>query len=444
MRSSKRANRPSLHPTSSLNSPLNKLKRWIFLFAILSFADVTTFAAATATFDGNTPLAWSALMARSEMIRRGTSLDFGANPDAHWDYASGLFADALQRLGSETSDGTFAVFGNKIVDSFVTPQGEIRTYRKDEFNLDSIEPGKAVLADYLLTHGVRLRRAAADLRDQLAKQPRTQAGVFWHKQRYRQQVWLDGLYMAQPFYAEYSRIFGDQDSLADVARQIIATDSILYNRQTGLYFHGWDQSRDQPWADKATGLSSSYWSRAIGWYSMAVTDVLDSLREGTPGEKSVREIANRVAAGITRWQDSGSGVWWQVTDQGSRRGNYLEASASSMFVYALAKGVNRGYLNRSAYYDEIVRGYAGLVRQFVRRNPDGSASLLNCCSVAGLGGTPGANGRPRDGSFSYYVGEPVVENDLKAIAPFILAGIETQEMLSHTYKIQGSSSPRPP
>jgi unsaturated rhamnogalacturonyl hydrolase len=385
---------------------------------------------AAARFDGASPLEWSVLLARSEKARRGTSLDFSKNSGAHWDYASGLFADSLQRLGAEISDRAFNDYGAAIVDSFITGQGEIRTYRPEEFNLDSVEPGRALLTSYSETHEERLRRAIDLLRTQLARQPRTGRGVFWHKLRYREQVWLDGLYMAQPFHAECGKAFGEPDEIADASSQLAAADSILYDRRSGLYYHGWDESRQEQWADRATGLSPTFWSRAIGWFSMAVVDVLDSLPAAMPGTASVRDIEGRVAGGLVRWQDPVAGVWWQVTDQGARSGNYLEASASSMFVYALAKGVNRGYLPRAQYERAVLRGYAGLIREFVRRDLDGRISLTHCCSVAGLGGASATGGRPRDGSFGYYVGEPVVDNDLKAVAPFILAGMETERMMS--------------
>jgi unsaturated rhamnogalacturonyl hydrolase len=404
---------------------MNALPRLLLVAALSAGA-----ARAELSFDGASPLGWSTLLARSEMARRGNSLEFGRSPGAHWDYASGLFADSLQRLGAETSERAFSEYGAAIVDSYVTGEGEIRTYRPDEFNLDSVEPGRALLASYLATHEERLRKAAALLQAQLARQPRTEGGIFWHKLRYREQVWLDGLYMAQPFHAQFGSEFGEPGAPADAARQLAEADSILYEPRSGLYYHGWDQSRREPWADKATGRSPSFWSRATGWYSMAVVDVLDSLPAASPTAAPVRDVEARVAAGVARWQDPATGVWWQVTDQGARPGNYLEASASSMFVYALAKGINRGYLPRAQYERAVLRGYAGLVREFVRMDPGGGASLKHCCSVAGLGGAPGPGGRPRDGSFGYYVGEPVVENDLKGVAPFILAGIETQRMLS--------------
>jgi unsaturated rhamnogalacturonyl hydrolase len=381
-------------------------------------------------FDGATPLEWSVRLARSEMARRGASLNFGGAPRARWDYASGLFADALERLGSETAGGKFGEYGAAIVDSYVSEQGAIRTYSLDDFNLDSVEPGRALLASYFGTHEERLRKAAELLRRQLALQPRTAPGIFWHKLRYRDQVWLDGLYMAQPFYAAFGEAFGEPAALADVARQVAAADSILYDPGSGLYYHGWDQGRRQAWADRATGRSPSFWSRSIGWYAMAVVDVLDWLPDAGGGTGAVREIEGRAARGVARWQDPSTGVWWQVTDQGARPGNYLESSASSMFVYALAKGVNRGYLSRQMYEAAILRGYGGLIREFVRKGPDGEFSLVHCCSVAGLGNAAGVDGRTRSGSFDYYVSEPIVDNDLKGVAPFILAGIETGRMLS--------------
>ncbi len=377
------------------------------------------------TFDGAAPLAWSVRLARDEMARRGDTLDYGVGP-ARWDYTTGLFDLALLRLAARTGDAAFAQQAERTIGSFVTPEGAIRTYRAEDFNLDMILSGRAMFLLWDRTHDVRYRQAAALLRIQLDRQPRTSEGGFWHKQRYPDQMWLDGLYMAGPFYAEYAARTGEASAFDDVARQILVVGRHTYDPQTGLFRHGWDEARRQAWADPKTGMSPEPWGRSEGWYAMALVDVLDHLPATHPEVDAIAGMLRKLADGLVRWQDPASGLWWQVLDKGGRTGNYLESSASSMFVYALAHAVNQGYLPRT-FAAAAEKGYAGLIRDRVKVDAGGRVNLTQMCEVGGLGYTTAA-GRPRDGTFDYYVSEPIVANDLKGIGPFILAGIEMDRL----------------
>ena len=286
-----------------------------------------------------------------------------------------------------------------------------------------------MLALWQITHDERYQKAAALLRRQLDTQPRTAAGGFWHKQRYPHQMWLDGLYMSGPFYAEYTKLFdGPVSDYDDVAKQIRLVAAHTYDPATGLFYHAWDESKEQPWANKDTGTSSNFWGRAIGWYAMALVDVLDYFPTNHPARPEIIATFQKLCEGVVKYQDPKTELWYQVLDQGNRKGNYLEATVSSMFVYAMAKGVNHGYLPQN-YEPAIEKGYQGIIEHLVKNNGDRKWSLTQCCSVAGLGGTP-SNGHARDGSFDYYVSEPIVSNDLKGVGPFILAGIELQHLLS--------------
>jgi len=380
---------------------------------------------------GFTPLQWSVQMAKSEMARRGTKSDFVEGGRASWEYTMGLLAYSLEQLGGQTGDAEIRGYGERLVGSFIAPDGTIRTYRADEYNIDMIPPGRVVLALYERTKEERFRRAAALLRGQLATHPRTSEGGFWHKNRYPDQMWLDGLYMGSPFLAQYGKTFNEPAAFDDVAKQIILMDRHGYDPKTGLFYHAWDEKRVQAWANKKTGQSPNFWGRAVGWYGMAIVDSLDDLPPTLDRElAAIHDILTRWADGVVRWQDPQSGVWYQVLDQGARAGNYLEATASSMFVYTLAKAINRGYLPREKYLSAVQRGYAGLICEFVRVDAGGRVNLTRCCEVAGLGFTS-STGRPRDGSFEYYVSEPIVDNDLKGIGPFILAGAEMQRLLAN-------------
>jgi len=314
------------------------------------------------------------------------------------------------------------------IGSFISNDGQLADYHPAEFQLDAINPGKTVIALYLLTKEERYAKAAALLEEQFLTQPRTFDGGFWHKERYTNQMWLDGLYMGDPFYAEYTKVFhGPATNFDDVAHQFALVKEHLYDAKTGLYYHGWDAAKVQAWANPQTGMSSNFWGRAVGWYAMAIVDTLDFLPKDHPARKELIGQMNDLARGIVKYQDSETGVWWQVMDKGDAKGNYREATASTMFVYALAKAVNDGVLPKS-YTPAILKGYRGLLKEFVRPNDSGGLTLIQCCQVAGLG-FKSMRGGPRDGSFEYYVSEPIVENDNKGVGPFILAGIEVQKMI---------------
>jgi len=377
-------------------------------------------------FNGATPLEWSVKMAKSEMDRRGGTL-FYPDPAARWDYTRGFLSQSLIRLGQRLHDPAVTDFGARIVESFVTPEGGIATYKLEDYNVDNLPPGRGLLLRYEQNKDPRIAQAIRLLRHQLDGQPRTSEGGFWHKQRYPYQMWLDGLFMGATFYAHYGQVFQEPAAIDDVVKQILLMDQHAYDPKTGLHYHAWDEKKIQGWANKETGTSPNFWGRAEGWYAMALADCLDYIPPTQPHVTEVNEVFRRVADGIVRWQDAKTGLWWQVLDQGDRKGNYLEATASCMFVYSLAKGINRGYLSREKYLPAVLKGYEGIVRDLIRQNPSGRIDLTRCCEVAGLGST--SHGRPRDGSFEYYISENIVDNDLKGIPSFVLAGIELDQLL---------------
>ncbi len=403
---------------------------FLFCFALFSVAGVSGAPAIPPrTFSSATPLEWSARLADSVMALRGDAPAWKPGGRARWDYSVGVFTLSLLKLNGQESNPRYVAYSTNVIGSFITDNGNIQTYVADEYQLDSLNSGKTALALWRLTGDGRYQKAAALLRKQFDTQPRTFDGGFWHKQRYTNQMWLDGIYMAEPFYAECAQLFGETNSFDDIARQFRLIDEHTYDAKTGLNYHGWDAAKIQPWANPATGCSSNFWGRADGWYAMALVDVLDYFPTNHPARPQIIATFRKLCAGVVKWQDPQTGLWWQVMDQGNRKGNYLEATASSMFVYALAKGVNHGYLPLA---DAAVaeKGYGGIVKNLITDDGGGIWSLTQCCSVAGLG-VASAAGRPRDGSFDYYVSEPVVKNDLKGVGPFILAGIELQQLANN-------------
>jgi unsaturated rhamnogalacturonyl hydrolase len=253
-------------------------------------------------------------------------------------------------------------------------------------------------------------------------------------------MWLDGLYMGSPFLAGYARTFNEPAAFDEVVRQIRLMDNHAYDAAAGLHYHGWDEKREQDWADPGTGRSASFWGRAIGWYAMSLVDCLDELPENHPGAGELRRIFVRLCEGLIRHQDPPTGLWWQVVDQPNREGNYLESSASAMFVYAMAKGMNRRYLPRDVFHSATVKAYDALVKLRTRTDDAGNLHLTHVCEVSGLG-FKSAKGIPRDGSFAYYISEPVIENDLKGVGPFILAGIEMQRLATTRPEPSASDPP---
>lgn len=341
-----------------------------------------------------------------------------ANRPANWNYEIGVVLMGFERLWRTTGDIRYQQYIQHIIDKFIGEDGKIRTYNLEEYNSDNIPAGRQLLSLYQLRGEAKYKAAAEILRNQVSWQPRNRIGGFWHKLRYPTQMWLDGLYMIEPFYAEYAQMTGRTEDFEDIANQFAWMEKYARDEKTGLLKHGWDESRLQKWADKTTGQSPEFWSRAMGWYLMGLVDVLDVFPENHPRRPELVAILKRLCTGIATYQDPESGVWWQVTDKGGQPGNYLESSGSAMFVYGLAKSIRRGYLSDS-YLPVVKKAFAGLIKTFVETDAQGVVHYTKAVGGAGLGGNP-----YRDGSYEYYIKEPTRPDDLKAIGPFMQACIE--------------------
>jgi unsaturated rhamnogalacturonyl hydrolase len=342
------------------------------------------------------------------------------NPvNSKWAYELGTLLQGVDAVWLNTADARYFNYIKASVDQFVTPDGKIPTFRNDIKELDSILLGRQLLLLYGVTQDKRYLIAANLLIDQLASQPRTASGGYWHKQRYPNQMWLDGLYMAEPFRAEYAHLSHHPAEFSDITHQFALIEEHARDAKTGLLYHGWDESKQQRWANKQTGDSPEFWGRGMGWYMMALVDTIPYYPENDPGKKQLLEYLQRDAAALAKYQDAGSGLWYEVLDKGSAKGNYTESSASSMFVYALAKGVRRGYLPAS-FLANAERGYRGIQSKFVKTDGD-DVSLTGTVSVGGLGGDP-----YRDGTYAYYLSEKVVTNDPKGVGAFLLAAAEME------------------
>lgn len=367
------------------------------------------------------PLPWSRRIADSFIRRHPGGVTYDSlSPDQKWNYEQGLMLIALLEQSRLSGEQKYADFVRANLDLYVDSLGSIRTYNLTDYNIDNIGPGKALLAAYEGTREPKYRRAVDSLLRQLHGQPRTNEGGFWHKKIYPFQMWLDGLFMAQPFLARYAVMFDSSAAFDDIANQFALIDRHTYDEKTGLFYHAWDESRQQRWSDPATGRSPNFWGRAMGWFAMALVDVLDDFPPAHPRRPELVDSFRRLARGVASCQEESSGLWFQVVDQAGREGNYREASASLMFAYSFAKGASRGYLDRE-YLGRARRAFRGVLDSLVTLDPDGSVNLHGTCRGAGLGGTP-----YRDGSFEYYVSEPRRTNDMKGVGPFLRAAIELE------------------
>ncbi|TGD80896.1 glycoside hydrolase family 88 protein [Hymenobacter wooponensis] len=351
------------------------------------------------------------------------SLGLEQNKAARWGYEQGLMLKAVERVWQRTGERKYFDYIVRTINYSLPPDGSsIARFKLEDYNLDNINTGR-VLLTLSQQPGLEQQRyhtAAQLLHKQLEGQPTTKEGGYWHKKRYTHQMWLDGLYMAEPFAAEYSKLFNKPTGFDHVALQFAQVEKHLVDAKTGLLYHGYDESREQQWANKTTGQSPNFWGRGMGWYAMALVDVLDYFPKNHPQRQNLIKYLQRLAPVLAKYQDPKTGGWWQVSDQAGRAGNYIETSASCMFVYALQKGVRLGYLDKK-YVAVARRGYQGIVKQFVQPEPDGTLALNGTVSVGGLGGTP-----YRDGSYEYYLSEPLKKNDFKGVGPFIMASVEME------------------
>jgi unsaturated rhamnogalacturonyl hydrolase len=385
-----------------------------FGFGVVAMLGAVTFAAVAQE-------SAAAKMAATVMKQWPAGMIATENKPGEWAYEEGVVLDGMAAEWHASADGRDFKYIKAAVDKYIGADGSIKGYPLEAHSLDNIEMGRAVILVYRVTQEAKYYKAAKFIHEQLAVQPRTASGAYWHKQIYPNQVWLDGAYMAEPFHAAYAATFQVPGDFDDIAKELLLMDAKMRDPKTGLLKHGWDESKAMPWADKTTGLSPEAWARAMGWYGTALVDVLDWFPKDHPARPKLIAALNRTAAAIVKYQDKPTGLWWQVLDQGTRPGNFLEASASSMFVYTLAKGARMGYLPLA---DEAAakRGWDGIQKKFVNTDPDGAVTLHGTVKVGGLGGKP-----YRSGTYEYYIGEKVIDQDGKGVGAYLLAGSEMEQ-----------------
>lgn len=394
---------------------------------------------------------YSEWMTHSEMKRVPESymLDFSKKPK--WSYVMGIELESMLDTYLKYGGKDIWEYCKMYTDTMIEPDGTIKGYKIEDYNLDQIRTGHFVARMHELDPEKKTETALRTLIKQMKQQPRTEEGVFWHKAIYAYQVWLDGIFMGLPYSVLTAQEFLTPKEAAKVYDDAIDQVKKTYERtldpKTGLNRHAWDETHEMFWADKETGLSQHCWGRAQGWYTMALIEILDRLPENHPRRNEVIELLRKDLDAVIKWQDKDSGVWYQVMDSPDREGNYKESTASSMFAYALLKAYRKGYLG-SKYRDAGIKAYKGIIDNFIKVNPDSTISLTACCAVAGLG--PGMSdkvkavapkvkeNKRRDGSYEYYLSEQVRDNDAKGIGPFIWASLEMEDL---GYDVNNVGSP---
>lgn len=357
------------------------------------------------------------LFADSEMKRFPEAWQLDHGKRLYFGYSQGLGCLAMLKMWKSTDDEKYLDYVLQWTDTIINDQGEIHLYKMEDYNVDFINSGKVLFDAYRITGDQKYKKAMDLLVRQMKRHPKTFEGGFWHKLIYQHQMWLDGLYMADPFLAQYAVEFNDKELMDIAINQFLICAKHTYDKKTGLYYHAWDESKNQAWANKKTGQSPNFWGRSMGWWYMALVDVLDFVPADHPQRPALIKIIKGLAKTIPNYQDE-TGLWYQVLDKGDKAGNYLEASVSSMFMYSTAKAVNKGYID-AKYRQTAEKAYDGLMNNLIVRNDDGTLTLTKCCAVSGLGGNP-----YRDGSFEYYVNERIRDNDAKATGPFIMGCLE--------------------
>jgi unsaturated rhamnogalacturonyl hydrolase len=355
--------------------------------------------------------------ADSEMKRFPEAWQLDHGKRLFFGYAQGVGCCAMLNMWHATGDSKYYDYVAEWADTVVYDDGNIHLYDMSTYNIDYINSGKTLFDIYKQTGNEKYKKAMDLLVEQMRHHPRTLEGGYWHKLRYQHQIWLDGLYMGSPFLARYGLEFNQPEWIDEAVMQFTICHKRTHDANTGLYHHAWDESKSQRWANKETGHSPNFWGRSIGWWFMAMVDVLDFIPAEHEGRERIIGYIQGLADALPKYQDE-DGLWYQVVDMREREGNYPEASVTTQCMYAYAKAVNKGYIDEK-YRSIAIKAFNGLKKELLKELPDGTLSLTRCCQVGGLGGNP-----YRDGSFEYYIGEKIRDNDAKATGPLIMGLLE--------------------
>lgn len=363
---------------------------------------------------GNEKTNWDEKAAQT-MLKREPVM----NPNHKWEYEDGLMLNGMYEIYKETGNKDYLQYIQDNIDLFVDGQGNIANYNYDEFNLDHVNNGKVLLDLYHETNDQRYKVAADKLYDQLLHQPKTKGGTFWHKNMYPYQVWLDGLYMGSVFYGRYQNVFGITENIEDTVNQFLSAYDVTVDQKTGLCYHAYDKTKQMYWANPENGHSPHFWLRSIGWFIMSMVDVQEYISDDIEGKKQINNNLNNLLDAIQKVADPVTNLWYQIPDEGDRPMNYLESSGSLMILNAIAKALRKGYISSEKWTSILNKGWKNAIEQFISLTDKGYVNVNKIAHVGGLGGDT-----HRDGSFAYYISEPIVVNDHKGVGPFLLLAAE--------------------
>jgi unsaturated rhamnogalacturonyl hydrolase len=365
-------------------------------------------------------LKWSQRTALTILDKYPKAWQIDGTEKPKWDYKMGLVLSAFEKLYQKTNDRKYFNYIKGYADELIDTDGNIIKYERNEYNIDCANPGKLLFNLYDETKDKRYLKVIQELRNQLENQPRTASGGFWHKQIYPNQMWIDGLYMAEPFYTQYTVRFENGKALNDIAKQFELVHTHLVDKKTGLVYQAWDESKEIAWANPQTGTSPTLWGRATGWYMMALVETLEYYPKAHPKYKVLIEYLNQIAKSAVQYK-SASGLWYQIADRPEMDGNFLESSSSAMIIYALAKGADKGYL-KSEYKKTAEKSFEAYLKEFVTKDNQGHIIISNVSSNVGLGGKPF-----RDGTNDYYSKSKTKDNSSPALAAFLLSALELEK-----------------
>lgn len=358
---------------------------------------------------------WSVRMANTVMDQADSLIRY-VNGKPKWAYDVAFLGMAIDKLGN--IDPKYSKYMEDWVNYFVNPDGTVTNYSISEYNLDRIFPGRNVMTVYKRNPEKKYKIAMDNFIEQLKNHPKTKSGGYWHKKIYPWQMWLDGIFMGSTYMAVYAKEFNSPEWFDAATTQTRMIYEKTLDEESGLLMHAWDESREQKWCDPETGKSHYPWSRATGWYLMAIIDILDYLPDDHPDRNELINILQKTSEALLNVRDPESGIWYQVLNHGGREGNYLEGSGSAMFTYVFAKGARLGYLD-AKFRNIAENSFDGILNELVTVDEEGRVTIHNICGGCGLGGNP-----YRDGSYEYYINEKRFDNDTKGVAPFILAALE--------------------
>lgn len=394
------------------------MKHFTSILLILVSIACNSGAKQKSTVTNDTPK-WSIQMANSVMNLHDSLIYYNGEKKIKWQYDVAMLAMTIDKLG--VVDQKYSDYMKSYFDYFINEDGTVKKYKIEEYNIDRINPAKSLFTLYKRTGDEKYNKAIQLFVTQMESHPKTNSGGFWHKKVYPWQMWLDGIYMGSPFLAQYAKEYNKPEWFDVLTHQVLLIHEKTYDPKTGLMYHAWDESKEQKWCNPETGQSPNFWSRAMGWYLMAIVDVLDFLPENHPDRAKMIDILKAELDALLTVADKETGLWFQVLDQGGREGNYIEASGSCMFTYTMAKAANKGYIDNK-YKDIALEKFNDIVDILIVEDENGNLILKSVCGGCGLGGNP-----YRDGSYEYYITEKVVDNDSKGVAPFIMAAIELDQ-----------------